>query len=254
MKNKLILLGNKVLKIILPLIVILSIWEIAAWKIGDNFFLPRVGETFKYLVEEVLSDSFFKTVFASLLRVLVGLFLGIFFGTLFATICFKIGLLNTVFEPIISIMKATPVACIIALLWISFNPTQVAVLVVTLMVTPIIWQNVYEGYKSVDRQYIALCDSFGLGAVRRFKELYAPHALSYLLPAIVTSIGLAWKAEVAMEIMMENNVGMFIKEAKTSYETAPTFAWTAVIITLSIILEKTAKYFFGRIANELEIN
>ena len=243
MKNKLILLGNKVLKIILPLIVILSIWEIVAWKIGDNFFLPRVGETFKYLVEEVLSDSFFKTVFASLLRVLVGLFLGIFFGTLFATICFKIGLLNTVFEPIISIMKATPVACIIALLWISFNPTQVAVLVVTLMVTPIIWQNVYEGYKSV-----------GLGAVRRFKELYAPHALSYLLPAIVTSIGLAWKAEVAMEIMMENNVGMFIKEAKTSYETAPTFAWTAVIITLSIILEKTAKYFLGRIANELEIN
>ena len=150
-------------------------------------------------------------------------------------------------------MKATPVACIIVLLWIRLNYTEIAIFVVVLMVLPIVWQNVYEGFKSVDKNLTEVADTFELTRFKRLTVLLIPSVLSYLLPAIVTSVGLAWKAEVAAEIMTNSNMGKLIYNFKTvSYDTASIFAWTVVIVTLSIVFESLTKRIFGRFMNVLK--
>ena len=110
MKNKDILLQNKALKIILSLFTILVIWEILALAVNDSYFLPDVFLTFKSLGNIITSDKFFKVIFTAFYRVFSGLTLGVVSGSLIAALCYKIDLLNTLFSPIISIMKATPVA------------------------------------------------------------------------------------------------------------------------------------------------
>jgi NitT/TauT family transport system permease protein len=150
-------------------------------------------------------------------------------------------------------MKATPVACIIVLLWIRMSYTEIAVFVVVLMILPIVWQNVYDGYKSIDKNLIEVSNVFELSKLQRFKILIMPSILSYLLPAIITSVGLAWKAEIAAEIMTNSNIGRLIYDYKTvSYDTASIFAWTVIIVSLSIIFEKVTKYFLGRLINDLK--
>ena len=80
-----------------------------------------------------------------------------------------------------------------------------------------------------------------------------PSILSYLLPAVITSVGLAWKAEVAAEIMTNSNMGKLIYNFKTvSYDTASIFAWTVIIVALSMIFEGLTKRFLGRLINELK--
>ena len=243
----------KVLKTIFTIIVILLSWELVALLINDNFFMPNVAQTLKSLASIITSDTFFKIIFTAFYRVFLGLIVGIFAGVLFATLCNKFEIINMILSPIISIMKATPVACIIVLLWIRLNYTGIAIFVVVLMVLPIVWQNVYDGYKAIDKNLIEVTQVFELNRIQKLKVLVVPSILSYLLPAIITSVGLAWKAEVAAEIMTNNNMGQLIYDYKTvSYDTASIFAWTVIIVLFSIILEKITKYFIGRLANDLK--
>ena len=245
----------KCLKTILSIIAILAIWDVIALIVGDGYFLPGVFETAASLIKIVVSREAFKVIFIALFRVISGLVLGIASGVILAALCHKFDIVNTLISPIISIMKATPVACIIVLLWIRLNYTEIAIFVVVLMVLPIVWQNVYEAFKSIDKSLIEVADVFKISAKQRLKILVIPSILSYLLPATVTAIGLAWKAEIAAEIMTNSNIGELIYDFKTvSYDTASIFAWTAIIVTLSILFEKTAKHFLGRLANEFRNN
>ena len=253
MKNNVTLLKNKAAKNVFSLVVILSIWEILALAVNDSYFLPDVIETGSALVNILVSGSFFKVVFTAFYRVFSGLMLGILAGASVAVLCHRFDIVNTVLSPIISIMKATPVACIIVLLWIRMNYTQIAVFVVVLMVLPIVWQNVYDGLKSIDKSMLEVTEVFELSRLEKIKVLIIPSVMTYLLPAIVTSVGLAWKAEVAAEIMTNSNMGKLIYDFKTvSYDTASIFAWTVVIVTLSIIFESITKKLFGRMIDDLK--
>ena len=253
MKNKSILPQNKALKIVLSLFVILTIWELLALVINDDFFLPGVFKTGKVLVNIIASKTFFEVIFTAFWRVLRGLILGIALGIIIAALCHRSDIVNTVLSPIISIMKATPVACIIVLLWIRLNYTEIAIFVVVLMVTPIVWQNVYDGLKTVDSSLLEVTEVFELSKAERLKVLVIPSILTYLLPAIVTSVGLAWKAEVAAEIMTNDNMGKLIYDFKTvSFDTASIFAWTVVIVTLSIAFESLTKRLFGRLIDAIK--
>ena len=253
MQNKATLPWIKIVKTVISIFVILSLWEIAALIVNDSYFLPDVSETAKALLKVLTSGTFFKVVFTAFYRVFSGLVLGIILGVAIASLCYKFDFLNTVLSPIISIMKATPVACIIVLLWIRLNYTQIAVFVVVLMILPIVWQNVYDGFKAIDKNLSEVATIFEMSKLQRLTALVIPSVLSYLLPAIVTSVGLAWKAEVAAEIMTNSNMGKLIYNFKTvSYDTASIFAWTVIIVTLSIVFESITKRVFGRFVNVLK--
>ena len=253
MKNKSTLPYIKGLKTIISAFSILLIWQVIALIVNDSYFMPGVIETLNSLLTIIASGAFFKVIFTAFFRVLSGLLLGIILGILLATLCYKFDIINALLAPIISIMKATPVACIIVLLWIRLNYTEIAIFVVVLMVLPIVWQNVFDGYKAIDSSLVEVTRIFEFTPLQKLKALIIPSILSYLLPAIITSVGLAWKAEIAAEIMTNSNIGKLIYDFKTvSYDTASIFAWTVIIVLLSIVFEKTTKYFLGRLANELK--
>ena len=255
MKDNRILPLNKYVKTILSIITILFIWDVIALIINDNYFMPSVSKTAVSLYQILISGEFFRVISVAFFRVLAGLILGVAAGVLLAALCHKSDIANALVSPIISIMKATPVACIIVLLWIRLNYTEIAIFVVVLMVLPIVWQNVYEAFSSIDKSLIEVANIYKVDAKTRLKILVVPSVLSYLLPAVVTSIGLAWKAEIAAEIMTNSNIGELIYNFKTvSYDTSSIFAWTAIIVTLSIVFEKIAKHFLGRLANEFRNN
>lgn len=253
MRNKYTLPHFKIGKTIFALIVILSIWEITALIVNDSFFMPDVIETFKSLVNILTSGTFFKVISIAFYRVFSGLVIGIIAGVVLATLCYKFDILNTILSPIISIMKSTPVACIIVLLWIRLNYTEIAIFVVVLMVLPIVWQNVFDGFKAINSSLIEVTRVFEFTNIQKLKVLIIPSILSYLLPAIITSVGLAWKAEIAAEIMTNSNIGKLIYNFKTvSYDTASIFAWTVIIVVFSIAFESITKRFLGRLANEFK--
>ena len=117
---------------------------------------------------------------------------------------------------------------------------------------PIIWQNLLDGYSAIDKNLIELADVYEFSYSKRLKLLVFPTLKKYLIPALITASGLAWKAGIAAEIIAytKNSIGQGINDAKYNMETATVFAWTLVVIVLSIALEKTTKYFLRRVKDE----
>lgn len=238
----------KILRGAVVFLICTAIWDISALIVDEPYFFPGARDTFSALLNLVKMPIFFKSILLSLLRVVAGLALGIVFGAVLATVSHYFKLSDSLISPIVSIMKATPIATIILILWFTFSDAELAIFVVFLMVTPIVWQNVLDGYRSISKELDEVCKVFELSFWKKIRIVIFPTVIKYLIPAVITSVGLAWKAEIAAEIMTYSNIGRSIQDFKTLfYDTASVFAWAFVIIIFSLVLEGVTKYFLRRI-------
>ena len=80
---------------------------------------------------------------------------------------------------------------------------------------------------------------FRFGPWKTAWRIYVPSILLFH-GGMYTGLGLAWKAGVAAEVlaMPRNSIGLQLYNAKVYLETSDLFAWTLVIILLSMLLEK----------------
>ncbi|MBO5898784.1 MAG: hypothetical protein J6R04_07220, partial [Clostridia bacterium] len=81
------------------------------------------------------------------------------------------------------------------------------------------------------------------------RRIYLPAVLPYFLSACESSIGLAWKAGVAAEVLAlpALSIGKQLYESKLYLETTDLFAWTLVVIVLSLLLEWLTRRAFRTI-------
>ena len=226
----------------------IGVWYLVALIVGNAFLLPTPLSTLTALCNLMAEASFYKAVVSSLLRVITGVALGSLFGILLAFLSYRILPVRRLFSPLVSIVKATPVVAFITLLWISMSGNVLTVFIAFLMVSPIIWQNLLNGLDAIPKELSELCDVFEFSRSKRVKLLTLPVLMNYFFPALITSIGLAWKAEIATEIITytKNSIGQNISDARYFLLTDEVFAWVAVIIAFSILLEILTKKILGR--------
>lgn len=241
-------LFNIILKVIIPLAFWISVWQLAALIIDNSFLLPSVYDTFRSLVKLFLSGSFYSAVLLSAVRVIIGLVIGILSGVILASLSNRFNLIATLALPIITVIKSTPVASFIVLLWVMMSGDVLSVFIGFLMVLPIIYQSTLDGYGAIDPQLSEVSGIYEFSRMKRFRLLVFPTLRKYLVPAIITASGLCWKAEIAAEIIAytKRSIGQGINDAKYGLDTSTVFAWTVVVIILSIILEKITKYMLRR--------
>ena len=156
-----------------------------------------------------------------------------------AVVCCRFSLARAVIAPAINIVKATPVASFImlALLWLDRNILPIFITV--LIALPVVHSNVSGGIFAIDRGLLQVCRSFGFGFWKKIRILYIPSVFPYFLSACRSSLGLAWKAGVAAEVLAVPavSIGKMIYGSKMYLETTDLFAWSAVVIVLSVIIE-----------------
>ena len=237
------------LKFALPLLFGLLIWHIGAVLVDNDFLLPGIGSTFNALSSLLATETFYKAVILTLLRVLTGLIFGCAVGFLLAIACVKISILKYTLGPIITIVKATPVASFIVLFWVMMSGDFLSIFIGFLMVMPIIWQSTTDAYGSIDKNLLEVAEIFEFTPAKKFRLVIFPVLKKYLVPAVITSSSLAWKAEIAAEIIAytKRSIGQGINDAKYYMDSPTVFAWTIVIIIFSIVLENLSMKILKRL-------
>lgn len=225
----------------------LLIWTIAALAVGQSILLPTPLETLRALGRLLGRDTFWASVGASMLRIVAGYLAGMAAGVLLAILTSRFPWWHAFFSPILSIIKATPVASFImlALVWIRTN--GVPVFATSLIVLPVAWANVREGIASTDPDLLEMAAAFRMRPSAKLRRLYWPTVLPYFRAAATTCMGMAWKAGVAAEVIAipRLSLGSRLYDAKIYLDTPALFATTVVIIVLSILLEKCIKWLAG---------
>lgn len=245
MKNKI----KKTIGLIFALLLWLGVWYLLAKKADLTLILPTPKTVFQRLFELLGEGQFYKAAGASFLRVMWGFTLGTVLGFALGFCANLLPFLRTLFEPIMSVLRATPVASFILVLLFWTKTERVPAVISFMMVLPIIFQNTLTGFDSRDRAFDELKKAFRIFPLRCFFKVDLPQVLPYVFSAGKTALGLAWKAGVAAEVLAlpKVSVGYMIYNAKMYLETVDLYAYTLAIILISILLEKLVeKIFSGR--------
>ena len=93
----------------------------------------------------------------------------------------------------------------------------------------------------------------GVGLLRRLRDLYIPQVLPWLRSACSLGMGLCWKSGAAAEVISlpAGTVGEGLYHAKIYLETPELFAWTLVIVLISVGFEKLFMAALGALERRL---
>ena len=221
----------------------LLIWQLGSTAVASELLFPSPGATLKSFLRLVGETGFFLSVSLSLLRVVVGFLGAVVLGVLLGILTAASPFFNALFRPFRSVIKATPVASFILLLILWVKSPVVPALIAVLTVLPLVWTNVQEGVQATDRSLLEMAKLFRFGRGKILQHIYLPAVLPQLVAACATGLGFAWKASVAAEVIARtaNSIGKNLVESKNYLETADMFAWTAVVIALSILVERVLR-------------
>ena len=226
----------------------LAVWQAAAMIINKEIVLPSVVSTVSALFSLMKTAEFYTSVLTSVLRICAGFGAGVLTGILLAALSYvsKIGKALTV--PIITVMKATPVASITIILFFWLSRQAVPAFATMLIVIPVIAHNVYTGFTSVDKQLLEMAKAFKMSRKNRILKLFIPSAMPYFSASATVGIGMAWKAGVAAEVICNPKwgFGAVLYESKTSLDMPKMFAVTLAVIAVSALFELIFKIIFKK--------
>ncbi len=230
---------KKLLKIIIPPAVWLGVWQLAALWVGMDLLLPSPASVARSLASLAVTGDFWLAAAASLVRIFGGLALGCVVGGLLAAVTYRCRWGEYLLAPAIRVVRAAPVVCFILLLYLWLDRTRIPTVVSALMVLPVIWGNLDAGLRATDSQLLELARAYRFSVYKTIRLIYLPSLRPHFISGLLTCMGLAWKSGVAAEVICPPKlaIGTEISQARTALETPELFAWTLVIIALSLLLE-----------------
>lgn len=227
----------------------IGVWWISAWRVGKPLLFPSPLLVLERLFEMMQTTEFYRVTANSLFNVLLGIVIAVVGGSILSVATARVRLLRDMVLPIMTVVKATPVASFIILALIWIGSAKVPTFITVLIVLPVVWTNLDEGFSSIDRQLTEVARVYRFSFPRRLRILILPSLRPYFVSACRTSMGLAWKAGIAAEIiaMPRNSIGTMIGDAKQYIETVDMFAWTLTVILLSLLIEYAFSTVFQRL-------
>lgn len=218
----------------------LAVWQAGAMLLGESLLLVTPLAVVKRLFTLLPEPDFLSAAGFSFLRIVSGFLLALITGTILAAVAGRFHVAEIMLRPFIVTIKSVPVASFIILCLIWLNSKSLSIFISFLMVLPIIYTNLLQGIKSTDPKMLEMADLFRVGWLKRLKYIYLPQIKHFLISACSVAIGLAWKSGIAAEVIgiPDGSIGEKLYEAKVYLSTGDLFAWTVVIVALSIIFEK----------------
>ena len=218
----------------------LCVWQLAAGLIGNRLLLVGPVQVAGRLVSLLGERTTWEALGFTFSRISLGFLLAFAAALVLAALAARFPLAQTLLQPYMLAIQTVPVASfiVIALLWLSSR--RISVFIAFLMVLPVLYTNALQGIRSADRQLLEMARVFQLPKLRRLRCILLPSLAPYLKSACHVALGLCWKAGVAAEVMAVANrsVGGMLYDAKVYLEISDLFAWTVLLVAVSLLFEK----------------
>ena len=218
----------------------IAVWQGVSLAVGSEILVASPARTFGALLSLLREGAFYRAVLGSLMRICAGFALALALGIALGALSFVVGWVRALLHPVVSVVKATPVASfvILALIWISSK--NLSIFISFLMVFPIVYENMIAGLESADPKLLEMGRVFRLSRLARARAIYLPAAYPFLLSAARLSLGMCWKSGIAAEVIGQprQSIGAELNQAKLFFNTPDLFAWTVTIIVVSVVFER----------------
>lgn len=225
-----------------PLFIIVW-WSIA--EIKDSFLFPGPMAVFSKMVSQCLDPSFYHIIMTSFMRCMSGLIIALFLGTLLAIIAGLYPIFEMLLTPFMAMIKSIPNISYILIILVWFTTETSSVIIILFILIPIFYANILESFKQMDPDLKGTLEIYRVPLFKRLHQIYLPATLPYLLAALSTSLGLAFKVGIMSEILggVSIGIGKQLKFSQINLDMISIFAWTGWIILILTLLESILRYW-----------
>lgn len=240
---------NTVVRKVLVILFWLIVWQVVAMLVNKPVLFASPIETVKALFAQLPKKTFWQAAFSSLLRIAAGFFLALLFGLLIGAAAWRWAPLRSLLSPLLTFMKSVPVASFIILILVWFGSDNLAIIVSAIIVFPLIYFAMVNGLANTDRSLLEMAKVFRVSPARTAWGIYRPAVMPYLLNTCSSALGMCWKAGLAAEVIGTplHSIGAQLYDAKLYMNTADIFAWTLVVLVLSLVFEKIVLHLLRKI-------
>lgn len=229
---------------LIAMVIWLFIWHFAAIAINMEIFLPTPQRVFTVLVQDLIpSNDFWLSLWSSITNICFGFTLGCVLGILLAVIASLSQYIEIFLLIPIKVLKSIPVASFVILVLLWLDAKDLAIFVPAIVVLPMLYINTLTGIKETSGKLMEMATIFRISFIKRITHIYMPSVIPYILSACSVATGMAWKSGIAAEIigLAKNSIGNELYKTKIYLMIPELFAWTIVIVLLSVLFETVVK-------------
>ena len=216
---------------------------IAVWDVGNQIYgdliLPSPLETFRTLAQLFGESAFMENLMITLRRAMIGFGISLVAGTALGLLAGFFVTASIMSRPIVTIlMGMPPIAWIVlAMIWFGMGDATVIFTVVVASL-PIVFVGALQGTRTLEDKFDEMADIFKVPRMMKFFDIYLPHIFSYVFPAWVAALGMAWKIVVMAELLATSDgLGAALAMARSQLDTATALAIVVAMVGLLMVAE-----------------
>lgn len=225
---------------ILAAAVWLIVWQAASVLTGLDIILASPVSVLSSLVNLLGMSSTYRILVSSMINITFGFICAVVLGIVCAVVAYRYIIFKEMLAPPVLLMKSLPMASFIILLIIWFGSGRVSIFTSFIVTFPIVYSAVLSGIDRRDMQLVEMADVNGVGIIRRICWIDIPQILPVARPDFIVAAGMCMKAGVSAEVigLARNSIGEQLYYSKLYIDTAGLFAWSIMVVLLSVLLEK----------------
>ena len=215
----------------------------ALWDFGNqlygNLVLPSPKETIQTLFYMINEPKVIEDIFITIKRAFFGFFISLFLGSLLGLFAGLFVTASIMSRPIVTILVGMPPIAwiVLAMIWFGMSDTTV-IFTVVIASFPIVFVGALEGTRTLEGNLKQMADSFNLPFKMNIFDLYFPHIFSYIFPAWISALGMAWKIVVMAELLSANDgIGSALAIARSQLDTPTALALVFIMIGSLLLIE-----------------
>ena len=173
---------------VLILLLFLFIWELLSkYNIINSFLFSSPSR----IVNTISKIDLIKNIGITLYEILVSFLLSTTIGIVFAFLMWKFRMFSKIIDPYITIFNSLPKVALgpLFIIWVGASIKSIIVMALTISIfTTII--NIYNGFISVNTNYIVLLKSFGASRLQLFRYVILPSNILNIITTLKINISL----------------------------------------------------------------
>lgn len=234
--------GKSFLTIVIPLGVIMVLWELIARFSGmPAAILPPLSDIFTAIYQLAIDGHLWADVAGTTGRLFKSVFVGIIAGTLLGVLMGYFKLWERALMVPMNFLLAIPGTALFPLSMIWFGLTELAITSILMYeVALTVMLNTWTGVKTVDMPLIRAGRAFGVSGLALFWRVLIPAALPSIIAGYRLAFSRCWRILVIAEMLVSvpNGLGYRIYWAQEFFNTDIVYGALLVVGIVGLLIER----------------
>lgn len=233
---------SMLLKRLLLLAIILSLWEIGSRHV-NSLFVPSPFKVYEDFLAVVKTGALIKAVCYSFRRIVISTVLASTVAVPMGLLIYNLSLARDIFHPIISVMRYIPVTAFYPLLIMWFGIDEL-MKIVFLFIAMFVYMmpSVMLCLEEINQDLIDTGLTIGMNKFQLVYRIQMPAALPSIMNSFIMMFGIGWTyIAVAETINAKYGLGYTIQQASARGRTDLVFMAIIMIVIVSVVFDNVAK-------------